>query len=263
MDPVVVGYLREQADTLRGQEEAVRTDVPDSIHQARVAVRKIRSALRVFAADEPGAGPLDDRLREWGRTLGRARDAEVVRELLRTRARMLRADDGRTRAARELADRLDRQLAREYEGARTAVLDVLGTPEHTALLAELDRFAVPTEEEASHLVAAARGARKTFRKRERKAGRLSGPDADRAWHRARRAAKRARYAAELVRDAVPGKPARTYRDHARRLRKAQSRLGARQDEVALRGWLARQRSRARDDGEDLTPYDVLLHPDTA
>ncbi|MBE1877705.1 CHAD domain-containing protein [Myceligenerans pegani] len=293
MDPVVAEYLREKAGALRRHQDAVRTDVPDSVHQARVAVRKIRSALRVFAADEPGAGSLGSRLQEWGRVLGRARDAEVFRELLRTRVSAMKADDAGGPEVADLADRLDGRLADEYERARTAVVELLDTPGHVALLADLDAFigapgesaaepscpapgdpaghardarrpagAVrgrpPASDEARRLVAAARSARKRFVTLERKAGQRTGTAADVAWHRARRAAKRARYAAELVADAVPGEPGRKARDHAKRLKKVQSHLGARQDDVALRDWLEQERSRAKSDGEDLAPYDTLL-----
>ncbi|GAB3171565.1 hypothetical protein GCM10027059_40120 [Myceligenerans halotolerans] len=268
MDPVVAEYLREKADALRRHEDAVRADVPDSVHQARVAVRKIRSALRVFAADEPGADPLSSRLQEWGRVLGKARDAEVFRELLRSRVSAALDDDGAPAVA-DLAAQLDRELAHEYERARTAVVDLLDTPGHVALLADLDQLIEasaggsalgrrPTGDEARRLVAAARSARKRFAKLERKADKRTGAAADVAWHRARRAAKRARYAAELVAEAVSGKPSRNARDHAKRLKKVQSRLGARQDEVALRAWLEQERSRAESDGEDLAPYDTLL-----
>ncbi|GAA1868149.1 CHAD domain-containing protein [Myceligenerans crystallogenes] len=283
MDPVVAEYLRDKADALRRHEDAARDDVPDSIHRARVTVRKIRSALRIFAEDSPEMRSVQQRLRAWGRTLGAARDAEVMRELLRERVARV-ADDAAGRneagdgaAVVDLAALLDEQLAELYERARLTVVGHLDSPEHAALRADLDRLtgdaapragaahgegdAVPLptsgDSRAKALVAAAKAARQKYRKRAHDAEKRSGTDADAAWHRARRAAKRARYAAELVADAVPGKPGRKAAKQAKRLKEAQSRLGEHQDEVTLRTWLDEHRARAAAHGDDTTPYDVL------
>lgn len=318
MDAVVTEYLRAKAGALRRHEDALRENVPGSVHKARIATRKLRSTLRVFAADSPEADALQRRLRDWGHLLGAARDAEVTRALLRDRTRRvtgddaydnasddaereaIAADDGAAgdapdrrdsrsaddattsaptvRAVRALAGHLDRRLAEEYERARLDVVGQLDTPEHAALLTELDELigggardgagdgdgdgngeeSTPRGSRAKALVAAAKAARKKYKKRRHQAEQLSGPDADAAWHRARRAAKRARYAAELVADTVPGKPGRKARKKAKRLKKVQSHLGTHQDEVTLRTWLERQRQAAADADENLAPYDALL-----
>ncbi|MGO2112268.1 MAG: CHAD domain-containing protein [Pseudoclavibacter sp.] len=74
------GQLRAVADELRALERGVRRDAPDSVHQARIRIRRLRSLLAVF---EPvvGAGiakPLDRALKLVGRQFGAARDAEVL-----------------------------------------------------------------------------------------------------------------------------------------------------------------------------------------
>jgi inorganic triphosphatase YgiF len=45
---VVLAYLREQARTLLSLDPLVRRDEPDSVHQMRVAARRLRSTLRSF-----------------------------------------------------------------------------------------------------------------------------------------------------------------------------------------------------------------------
>jgi hypothetical protein len=45
---VVLAYLRTQAHTLKTLEPAVRADEFDSVHQMRVATRRVRAVLRTF-----------------------------------------------------------------------------------------------------------------------------------------------------------------------------------------------------------------------
>jgi inorganic triphosphatase YgiF len=62
-------------------EIAAGTDAPEHLHQLRVALRRLRSALRWFAAwssDAPAAHALETEWREPFRRLGAARDADVL-----------------------------------------------------------------------------------------------------------------------------------------------------------------------------------------
>ncbi|MBC7304474.1 MAG: CHAD domain-containing protein [Nocardia sp.] len=73
----VVAALREDIDRLFAAEPDVRADVYDSVHQMRVATRRLRSVLRsyrkLFAAEEATGAEL-----KWlADLLGVARDAEV------------------------------------------------------------------------------------------------------------------------------------------------------------------------------------------
>ena len=45
---VVLAYLRQQVDLLKSLDPLVRADEPDSVHQMRVAGRRLRSTLRTF-----------------------------------------------------------------------------------------------------------------------------------------------------------------------------------------------------------------------
>ena len=46
---VITAYLATQLDAITAEDPAVRTDVPDAVHKMRVATRRFRSTLRVFA----------------------------------------------------------------------------------------------------------------------------------------------------------------------------------------------------------------------
>ncbi|MFD3745938.1 CHAD domain-containing protein [Nocardia sp. NPDC058633] len=75
----VVAALREDIDRLFAAEPDVRADADDSVHQMRVATRRLRSVLRsyrkLFDADEAAATEAE--LKWLADLLGVARDAEV------------------------------------------------------------------------------------------------------------------------------------------------------------------------------------------
>ncbi|MCE7079219.1 CHAD domain-containing protein [Streptomyces sp. ST2-7A] len=109
-------------------------------------------------------------------------------------------------------------------------------------------------------------ARALRRERERCAGLLAtarrvpdGPDRDAAWHRARRAAKRARYAAEAAEPAL-GPVARAEATGFRRL---QELLDDRQDGVLARAALLDLARRAEEAGESAFTHGVLHGRETA
>ena len=79
--------------------------------------------------------------------------------------------------------------------------------------------------------AAHRAYRRTSRRLRRAARTAPGPARDAAYHQARKAAKRARYAGEAITPAL-GKPARRF---TRQMKKVQTVLGEHQDAVVVRG----------------------------
>ncbi len=90
---MVLAYLRTQVHALTSLEPRVRADEFDSVHQMRVATRRLRAALRSFGQviPCPDSKHLAGELQWLGHALGHARDAEVLaghlRDSLRTRAR--------------------------------------------------------------------------------------------------------------------------------------------------------------------------------
>src|ERR1700685_2026594 len=81
----VLAYLRIQAHTLNTLESGVRADRFDSVHQMRVATRRLRAAFRTFGQIIPPGDSehLTAELHWLGRELGQARDAEVLAAHLR------------------------------------------------------------------------------------------------------------------------------------------------------------------------------------
>lgn len=80
---VVGPYVAQCAATIRTSLPLVLTDEPDAIHAARVATRRLRSALRTFRPLwTHGYSSLRDELRWYAGLLSRPRDLEVVGEWL-------------------------------------------------------------------------------------------------------------------------------------------------------------------------------------
>src|SRR4029450_10315343 len=88
--PSAVPPPRHDAGVRRGED-------PEEVHQARVATRRIRSALRSFrdVLEPTWARPLRDRLRSLADDLGAVRDREVQRDRMRARGAKLPAPDQR------------------------------------------------------------------------------------------------------------------------------------------------------------------------
>ena len=63
-----------------GVATRVRQDVPDAVHQMRVAIRRMRSALQAYGGivDRAATRKLTDELRWLAGVLGEARDLEVL-----------------------------------------------------------------------------------------------------------------------------------------------------------------------------------------
>ena len=189
----------------------VRRDLPDSVHQMRVAARRLRSALATFGPlfDPEADAALREELKWMASELGAIRDTEVMVDRLDRHAGELDDPDD-TERARAAIDPL---LAARLAAARSSALAALRSDRHQQLVDDLMTAAVsppvtdaayaPCDEVLLPLVA------KTWRRLRRAidALELDGPSP--TWHAARIKAKRARYAADAVAP-VFGKPMRRY-----------------------------------------------------
>ncbi|MEZ5115997.1 MAG: CYTH and CHAD domain-containing protein [Candidatus Nanopelagicales bacterium] len=195
----VRAHLATHVRRLLLQDVRMRRDLPDAVHQMRVAARRLRSGLREFAplVDSDWGKQLRDELGWIAGELGLARDTEVLLERLDEHADHLApADAARARAA------IDPWLRARLESGRTAGLAALRTDRYLALLGTLvDAAAAPQLTDAASarcskalppLVAQAN------EQLIRDVKRLKFGGASRRWHRARITAKRARYAAEAA-----------------------------------------------------------------
>jgi triphosphatase len=205
-------------------EPLMNGDDPGATHQMRVALRRLRAAIRLFelGSRDPrwtlvgaSAGHLAD-------VVGRLREADVFEAGVLAKLRAAFADD-------EALDMLARGVARvklnERVSARAAVADlgftrlVLSAAYLSELLAAGSRGPESTLEDFARIRIAELWTK--MRKRLRRAADPAG------WHRARIATKNLRYGLEFVATAL-SKPKRL-RDAIECLATLQERLGAEQD----------------------------------
>ena len=200
----------------------------ESVHQMRVGARRLRSDLRTFSSlvDEAWARAVTVNLAWLAGVLGEVRDLDVLGERLRGHA---------TRAA-DLAPMFDR-LDDRREACRDELLRALVSDRYVALLDGLVVSAddppvtppagAPCRKVLAPLVAAAWSPLG-------KAGRLlDESDAEEDWHRVRKKAKRARYAAEAAARCL-GPAAKEARRFAAECESVQEVLGEHQDAVVAR-----------------------------
>ncbi|KQX52946.1 MULTISPECIES: CYTH and CHAD domain-containing protein [unclassified Streptomyces] len=255
----VLAYVREQIDAIVAYDPAVRRDLPDAVHQLRVACRRLRSAFRTYrrVLDRERTDPLGEELKWLAAELGVARDQEVLDERLRAHVKAL----PRTLVLGPVKARLRRRDAARGADARQRALAALDSDRHLALLEGLDALlADPPLRKAAGRDARKVLARAVRRDHDRLAGRIGhalaldpGHERDLALHEARKAAKRARYAADAARPTLK-KPAKRL---AKRVKAVQSLLGEHQDAVVARTALREVAAQAHGAGETAFTWGLL------
>lgn len=176
---------------------------PEDLHKMRVAVRRMRAALKAARPmlDAAWADDLRAELGWLGRALGPVRDADVQLARLRDRAEAF-DDEGRAAVEMLLAG-----LVAERDGARAELLAVLRSERYPALLQRLAAAVaepLPTAgtERPPTLITLTgqeyRKLRKAAERVEDTAARQAGGAPDEALHALRIRAKRVRYTAELA-----------------------------------------------------------------
>lgn len=214
---VLRGSLADSVLQLIRSDPAIRAGAgATSVHEARTAVRRIRSDLRVFrrVLDRTWARALAERLAWLGDVLGAARDADVMLERVRAREPALPADDAR--ATHSLVDAYERARDETRERLRAALRE----SSYASLIDEVV--------EAANRLRMAPGAagrakkwmpkllRWTWRSAHERVERLDGTPTNRQLHQVRIGAKRLRYAAEAF-EPVAGRPARSFMKRLQRL----------------------------------------------
>jgi len=220
-----IGQLQDNQSRLRQGYD------PELIHQMRVAVRRLRSALNLFGAAAPGIrdAALTAELRWFVGELGPARDWDVfLSETLPPVVEALPQDAGLARL-QQAADRL-RQAARERACAAAA------SPRYHKLLLTLGhwlwrepwRETAPTarlDQPLADFAAAMLG--RCHRQLRRRGGKLAQLNAEQR-HALRIAAKKLRYAVEFFSGLYPRKASR---GHLQALADLQDELGVLNDQA--------------------------------
>lgn len=255
----VLAYVRAQRDAIVDLDPAVRQDAEDSVHDMRVATRRLRSTFKSFpkVLDRKVTDPIGDELKWLAGELGVGRDHEVLAERLGT----VLDDLAPTLLHGPIRDRLGTWSKAEYRGARRRLLGVLDSPRYLVLLDTLDAVVAdpPVREAAAKKPAKvlAKAVRKDFAKVsalvEEAMEQPPGSDRDLGLHEARKKAKRTRYAAEAARPALGG-PARTL---TKSMKSLQSLLGDHQDSVMVRTTLGELSAVAHAAGENTFTYGLL------
>jgi len=195
---------RSIVDVVRNGPAAL-AGTPEAIHQMRVALRRLRSAL---AAVKPMLSPehyawANGSLKSLGASLGAPRDWDVFAdELLRPLATAMAEDEGTLRDLTQLVARRRRRAYKEVRGA-------IASPETTALILRLSRWFEarawrdqPVSEQSAQLVQPIRELAPTLlaqrfrqvRKRGKDFKSLAPPER----HRLRIACKKLRYTIDLL-----------------------------------------------------------------
>lgn len=253
-----MAYIGTQAARLKALDPLVRKNVPDSVHQMRVASRRLRSTLQAYPAILPKSATqhLRAELKWLGEVLGEARDNEVLSDYLLTRLASLPAEQvlgpaqARTRA----------HFAPREASERDTLLDALNSARYYALVAEIDTLIADPPLAAAAAAAGkvlpraiGRACRRTRRRMQHARRMAPGAGRDTALHETRKAAKRARYAAEAAEPAL-GKKARRF---ARRMKAVQSALGDHHDAVNARAAAREIGVRANLAGENAFTFGLL------
>ena len=237
--PVVGVCVMQVAANVAG---AAQSRDPEYLHQLRVGLRRLRSALRVFRDLSPAESTqaLVDRLRAALPPLGAARDWDVVTELLESRIAPAAAGGVDFAATLRWAKRRRANARKEARsvaassGFQQLLIDAMIWAE-TARRSEAP--AVATADPAPTLSAfAKRAVARLTRRAERAASAGDWTDAA-ARHRLRIRLKRLRYVCEFFADCFKRKRVRRYLEH---LEDLQDLLGELNDLATARRLLAEQ-----------------------
>ncbi len=230
---VISAYLTEHTARLLEADLRVRLDEPESVHDMRVASRRIRSTLKTFrrmlvAAD---ARDLEERLRDVGLRLGVARDSEVLLE------RLLGLLDELPESFVQgpVRRRLREELHGTYLRGRSEALTFMESTAYAELLDDLiaflgDGFVAGVADRPARKVLpklVRRSTRKLVSRAAAAQAAAEGPEREHALHQVRKAAKQARYAGEATSPAFGGAAAGL----AKQAKEIQEILGEHQDSV--------------------------------
>ena len=253
VEAAFTSVVRACVSHLQSNEAGVRegTD-PESVHQARVALRRLLSAFNVFgcAIPKPAWEDLKREVKWIAGVLGSARDWEV---LATQTVALVPAEVLPSLPRAALVAALERRVRNARGRARTA----LNSPRYSALQLQLARFVVCsswrtalTEEQLFGLAAPiVPFAAAELSRRHRHVTRVEGDltivtDGER--HAVRIAAKKLRYAAEFFGPLFSQKRGEIY---VRSLRKLQDVLGALNDLRVAAGRLAQLARLAKEDAQ--------------
>ena len=248
---LLAAYVAAQCEVLASNDVGMRTGAP-AVHKTRVAARRLRSTLRIFSDvfEAAPAEELNNELKWYADVLGPVRDRDILSSRLAKQIADLPPEHVRGPVETEVTKTLDA----EREDALRLLDDALRSRryEHLIQLLRGWRAAPPLTDAASEDGAAAvkyvEKAQQKAQKRLRKAD-----DDIEQLHRARKAFKRARYAAELAKPADSDMKA-----VAREAEEMQTLLGEHQDAVVTANFLAKISADGEVEARSGFTYGILI-----
>ena len=195
----VTAHIRRHTQAFLTQDVRVRRDLPDSVHQMRVAARRLRSGLKVFEPmlDIEWAETLRTELGWIAGELGVSRDTEVLQARID-----LHADEVGEDFAPLIRAVVDPALSERWHDARDHALKAMVSQRYRNFLDNLVDAAsrprlnssadAPAQDVLPALV------EKAWKKLRKEVKLLELDGEAHPWHEARIRAKKARYAAEAV-----------------------------------------------------------------
>lgn len=237
--PAAVGdYARRQWQAIVAGDIALRRGF-DKVHKTRVAVRRFRSMLRVLRPllDREHTRSLDAELSWFQHLLGDVRDLQVQRARFADRLAALPPEN----VLGPVAGYLEQSLLAEQVQRREELTRALDSPRYLAMLDQAaDWVADPPLPAGLGAADLQRVAHRATRKARRRLAAALQTDDPTLLHGARKAAKRARYASEIV---APLRGKNSKRP-IKRLTHVQDVLGEHQDSLVARDLLRRLGTRA-------------------
>jgi CHAD domain-containing protein len=230
----LTAYVDDHVDAIFDGDLQLRR-AQDPIHDTRVAIRRLRSTIRVFGKllDRAATEHVDEELKWFAGLLGEVRDRQVQRRRFR---------EALTGWPPELKlgpveNRIDTDLHSEQLRARAEVTEAMASPRYLDILATLQqwRSALPVSATPSVKALHKRAVKAEDKADRRLAAAVTSGD-DAMLHRARKAAKRARYAAELRRPLDRSAAVKKSEKHFKRVQRV---LGEHQDSVVASDVLRR------------------------
>lgn len=249
----MIGELYERAFAVC-TAELVRLDAgvrsgtdPEAVHDARVALRRLRSYLRTFRPilDATWANALRERMRWLDERLAQARDVDVILAKFEEKQR--------EHEVNALPPELMERLRAERDEGHASIRAALRHPQYLALLEEIVAAAkAPRLAEGAHEPvrrAMPKLLRAVFRRARKRVREYDLNRSDATLHEVRKAAKHVRYAAECFEE-LGGKSAKRL---ARRAERLQMLLGDHRDTIIAATRLRSLLGAAGPNGQATTP----------
>jgi CHAD domain-containing protein len=248
---LVRDYAQRQRIAMTAGDIALRRGL-NPVHKTRVAVRRFRSMLRLLrpALDRERNAALDAELAWYQQLLGAVRDQEVQRARLAGRLAALAPEE----VLGPVAAYIEQALLAEQLERGAELGQALDSPRYLALMQTVSEWAddPPLGAEFDEL-ALQRLVRTAARKARTRLAVALRHDDPTLLHRARKAAKRARYAAELTRP-ITGKRGKR---QVKRYKRIQDVLGEHQDSIVAAELLRRLGARSASTGQNAFTLGLL------